>query len=132
MPTPAPQPAAPSAPLTVATDANTVTYVRLQNTQAKEQDNVAVTFGQVFAVGHLAAGQTVTGKLGDGTAVPLQVDVKARHADGSVRHAIISAKVASLGAEVVDAFYVVDAQGKPLTDPALIAAVESALLAAVG
>lgn len=50
-----------------------------------------VTFGQVFAPGELKATDGLTGKLADGGTVPLQVDVKARHADGSVRHAIISA-----------------------------------------
>ncbi|QAU35986.1 hypothetical protein EKL02_05630 [Janthinobacterium sp. 17J80-10] len=55
-----------------------------------------VTFGHVFAVGHVGSGETLTGKLADGSALPLQVDVKARHADGSVRHAIISAVLPQL------------------------------------
>ena len=98
-PPPPTLPTTPSAPppVTSPPGANTVTDVHLQNLQAQDQNNVAVTFGQVFAVGHVAANQSLTGKLGDGTAVPLQVDVKARHADGSVRHAVISAKLAHLG-----------------------------------
>jgi hypothetical protein len=57
-----------------------------------------VTFGQVFAQGDVAAGQTVTGKLSSGAALPMQVNVKARHPDGSVRHAIISTTLTSLAA----------------------------------
>jgi hypothetical protein len=50
-----------------------------------------VTFGQVFAQGDLKRADTLLGRLPDGRTVPLQVDVKATHADGSVRHAVISA-----------------------------------------
>jgi [protein-PII] uridylyltransferase len=42
-----------------------------------------------------------------------------------------SAKVASLGAEVVDAFYVVDTAAARLTDATKLAELESALIAAV-
>ena len=75
---------------------NVVTNIRFEATASTTQPKVPVTFGQVFAKGDLDASHTVTGKLNDGTAVPLQVNVKARHADGSVRHAIISAKLANL------------------------------------
>ena len=85
-------------PVTVAQTGPVVTNVKIQNTTALEQSNVAVTFGQVFAVGDLGAAQTLAGKLADGTAVPLQLDVKARHADGSVRHAIVSASLPRLAA----------------------------------
>jgi hypothetical protein len=76
-----------------------ITDVRLENTNATvAQNNVPVTFGQVFAVGNLLATDVLTGRLEDGTTVPLQVDVKAKHPDGSVRHAIISAVVPSIAA----------------------------------
>ena len=78
--------------------ANVVTDVSFQSTSTTAQANVPVTFGQVFAPGHVIASQTVTGRLADGSAIPLQVDVKARHADGSARHAIISATLPSLPA----------------------------------
>ncbi|KIF82755.1 hypothetical protein TSA66_21075 [Noviherbaspirillum autotrophicum] len=48
------------------------------------------TFGQVFAQGAVAATDSLVGTLSDGSTIALQVDVKAKHADGSVRHAIIS------------------------------------------
>ncbi|QYF95975.1 hypothetical protein KY495_07980 [Massilia sp. PAMC28688] len=57
-----------------------------------------LTFGQVFAQGDLGASQQLLGKLPDGRTVPLQVDVKARHADGSVRHAVMSAMLPKLAA----------------------------------
>ncbi|ALK99285.1 hypothetical protein AB595_27415 [Massilia sp. WF1] len=75
-----------------------MTDVRFENTSATTQTNVPVTFGQVFAVGHLKAGEQLSGRLDDGTTVPLQVDVKAKHADGSIRHAVISAVLPSLAA----------------------------------
>jgi hypothetical protein len=85
----------PPPPTTVSTTG--VTDVRIENTSATAtQTNVPVTFGQVFAPGHLLSTDTLAGRLDDGTILPLQVDVKATHPDGSVRHAIISAVVPSL------------------------------------
>jgi hypothetical protein len=58
---------------------------------------IPVTFGQVFAPGDLKRTDTLHGRLPDGRTVPLQVDVKATHADGSVRHAVISALLPAAG-----------------------------------
>ncbi|WP_306395992.1 hypothetical protein [Telluria beijingensis] len=52
---------------------------------------VPVTFGQAFEPGALARGDRLEAKLGDGKRLPLQLDVKALHPDGSVRHAVVSA-----------------------------------------
>ena len=68
-----------------------ITGVVVESTARDEQSKVPVTFGQVFAPGDLPAGAGLSGKLADGAALPLQVDVKATHPDGSVRHAVISA-----------------------------------------
>ncbi|GAB3456200.1 hypothetical protein GCM10027321_09780 [Massilia terrae] len=57
----------------------------------RKRDAAPVTFGQVFTRGDLKPSDGLAGKLADGATVPLQVDVKAHHADGSVRHAVISA-----------------------------------------
>ncbi len=78
-----------------------VTDVRFENTSATAQTKVPVTFGQVFAVGHLQPTDVLSGRMDDGTIVPLQIDVKAKHADGSVRHAIISAVLPSLAGNTV-------------------------------
>lgn len=67
-----------------------ITDVRLQNTSGVAQVNAPFTFGQVFAVGDLPQGDSLLGRLDDGTKVPLQIDVKALHPDGSVRHAVVS------------------------------------------
>ena len=74
-----------------------LTDVRLENTGAA-QTNVPFTFGQVFAAGALKPTEGLAAKLADGTVVRLQTDVKATHADGSVRHAIISGVLPSLAA----------------------------------
>jgi hypothetical protein len=66
-----------------------ITYVVFD--AGARQDKVPVTFGQVFAPGDLKASDGLSGKLADGSIIPLQLDVKAHHADGSVRHAVISA-----------------------------------------
>jgi hypothetical protein len=84
----------PSGTLAVITD------VRLQNTSATAQTSVPVTFGQVFAIGHVRSTDVVVGRLEDGTLVALQMDVKARHADSSVRHAIFSGIIPAIGAGV--------------------------------
>ncbi|MBV5347691.1 hypothetical protein JZU46_05700 [bacterium] len=57
-----------------------------------------ITVGQVFSPGALAAADGLAGRLNDGTALPLQFEVKATHADGSVRHAVISAVLPNLNA----------------------------------
>ena len=91
-------PVTPSAPtngtLAVVTD------VRFQNTGTAAQTSVPVTFGQVFAVGHVKTTDVMVGRMEDSTLVNLQMDVKARHADGSIRHAIFSAIIPSIAANV--------------------------------
>lgn len=80
------------------TASSMVTDVRFESTAAIAQTNVPVTFGQVFSPGHLLAGVSLTGRLDNGASIPLQLDVKAKHADGSVRHAVISAVLPTLAA----------------------------------
>lgn len=87
----------PSPPKNGATAA-TVTDVRFESTSSSTQTNVPVTFGQVFAPGNLASGASLSGRLDNGAVLPLQLDVKALHPDGSVRHAIVSAILPALGA----------------------------------
>ena len=75
-----------------------VTDVKFHSTASTTQTGAPVTFGQVFVQGAVAPSATLSGKLADGTMVPLQLDVKARHGDGSVRHAVISAVLPTLTA----------------------------------
>ncbi|MGX4641034.1 RIFT barrel domain-containing protein [Massilia sp. SYSU DXS3249] len=86
------------APIGTYTVFGTVTDVRIENTSAVAQANLPVTFGQVFGEGHLMPADTLVGGFEDGTSIPLQIDVKATHPDGSVRHAVVSGIVPSLAA----------------------------------
>ena len=101
--------AAPPPPTSLAPSASLITNVRFESTASAastisppdpttgaDQVNVPVTFGHAFAIGHVKSHQSITGKMADGSTVPLQVDVKARHPDGSVRHAIVSLLIAKL------------------------------------
>lgn len=93
---PDPRSAPPPPTKLTSTTGPAVTSVQFENTGTADQIDVPVTFGHVFAPGHISSAHTVSAQLLDGTSVPLQVDVKARHADGSLRHAILTAKVARI------------------------------------
>ncbi|MES2948763.1 MAG: hypothetical protein V4858_09495 [Pseudomonadota bacterium] len=75
-----------------------ITNVKIESTTAATATNVPVTFGQVFVQGDVQKTDPVplTGMLSDGTRIPLQVDAKATHPDGSLRHAVISAVLPKL------------------------------------
>ena len=62
------------------------------------QSNVPVTIGHVFKKGDVPAGGGLTAKLADNTVLALQVDEKATHGDGSLRHAVITVVIPSLDA----------------------------------
>ena len=55
------------------------------------------TFGQVFKIGELAPTDTLVGRITGIEDIPLQLDVKATHKDGSVRHGIISGVIPKNG-----------------------------------
>ncbi|MFZ6873692.1 hypothetical protein ACO0LF_16660 [Undibacterium sp. Di27W] len=84
----------PTAPLQITSKASVASTqlpdVKISSTSDVAQSNVPVTFGQVFAAGDVPAGAGLLGQFSNGAGLPLQVDIKARHADGSVRHAIIT------------------------------------------
>ena len=67
--------------------------IRLQSTSATDQAQMPFTMGHVFVAGDLKPSDG----LKAGT-IPLQVDLKAVHADGSVRHAILSGVLPKLAA----------------------------------
>lgn len=62
-------------------------------------DQVPLTFGQAFGPGALARETRLVAKLADGRQIALQVDAKAFHDDGSVRHAVISGILPTPGAK---------------------------------
>lgn len=76
----------------------TVVGVTIEDTSGADQNNVPVTFGQVFKPGEIPAGTLLGLRLANGTQalIPSQIDKKATHADGSLRHAVVTARVPSL------------------------------------
>ena len=88
--TPVP-PIAPIDPVVLpGTAGATLTTLQIVDKANLTQTNVPLTFGQVFVKGAFPANTGLAG-LYNGSALPLQVNVKATHADGSARHAVISA-----------------------------------------
>jgi hypothetical protein len=69
--------------------------VRIQNNQGPAQPARLITFGYVFPKASLPNGTMLAASI-NGVAVPLQVDVKATHSDGSVRHAVLTLRVPAL------------------------------------
>ena len=74
-----------------------ITGVVVETGDAGGKTPIPLSFGQVFAPGDLKRGDALLGRLAGGHTVPLQVDVKATHPDGSVRHAVISAVLPGAG-----------------------------------
>lgn len=87
-------------PLTNASIINpaVLTSVNIVSTGSTTQTQVPISFGQVFAAGALASSGSVEAIFSDGTLLPLQIDVKRKHSDGSVRHAVLSGVLPSLQA----------------------------------
>ncbi|MEO9079448.1 MAG: hypothetical protein ABI268_09060, partial [Rhodanobacter sp.] len=75
--------------------AATVVTNNVVSQAALPQNNVPVTFGQVFKAGDVPAGAKLTASL-NGQPITLQVDTKATNPDGSLRHAVLTAMVPSL------------------------------------
>ena len=89
-----------------------VTSVTVQSTARTTQWNVPLTFGQVFARGDLRADQRLVALAGNDR-LPLQLDVKARHADGSVRHAVVSVWLRQLDPQASTTITLVREAGAP-------------------
>lgn len=72
--------------------------VQINSTSTSYQRQLPLSFAQVFAEGDVPTGRSVQAVAADGTIWPVQVDVKRRHADGSLRHAILSTVLPELTA----------------------------------
>ncbi len=70
-----------------------IVAVTVTSNKSSDQTAVPVTFGQIFKQGDVPAGTGIAARLTDGTILPLQVDRKATHDDGSLRHAILTTKL---------------------------------------
>jgi hypothetical protein len=66
------------------------------NQTGAAQSAAPVTFGQVFKPGEVPAGTNLGARLAGGTVLATQVDKKATHADGSLRHALVTVKLPNL------------------------------------
>ncbi|WP_207537006.1 RIFT barrel domain-containing protein [Sabulicella rubraurantiaca] len=55
-----------------------------------------LTFGHPFRAGDIARGASLRADAGGAGALPTQMDVTARHPDGSVRHAVIALRIPAL------------------------------------
>jgi hypothetical protein len=85
-----------------------ITSVSFINTTGGSIANQPITFGQAFKALDLPfAGAAVQLRKADATLIPTQIDVKATHADGSVRHAIISAVLPAMTAAEMQAMTIV-------------------------
>ena len=73
--------------------AGDISNVSIISQSGANQSNVPVTFGHIFRKGDVPIGTQLVGRDSNGAIVPLQTDTKAAHADGSLRHAVISANV---------------------------------------
>ena len=95
-----PQTSTPTPPAAIKSPAQAtsvlITDVKIQSTSSTAQTNIPVTFGQIFAQGEVTAQNTISGILDDGSNIPLQIDIKATHPDGSLRHGIISTMIPRL------------------------------------
>ena len=100
--------------------------VRIENTGA-DQQGIPFTFGQIFIAGHMQQSDGLEARLSDGSTIPLQIDAKATHRDGSLRHAILSGVLPRLAAGATETLQLVKvkkskvAVQKPLLVHALIA-----------
>lgn len=101
--------------------------IKVQNLSAVEQSQVPLTFGHVFAPGHLMPSDGL--KAGS---TPLQVDIKATHADGSVRHAVLSGVLPLLKAGETLTLPLVPAKAGSVEPTAIRLGFESTVKATIG
>lgn len=77
---------------------NSITEYVVSNSASGVTDNVPATFGAIFVRGDVPPQSSVVARDASGNALATQVDVKARHSDGSLRHAVITVIVPHLSA----------------------------------
>ena len=83
----------PGAVTTAGASRAKLTTIILRNLERTSMNETPVTFGQVFKPGDVPQGAILKAVLASGEALPLQLDAKATHADGSLRHAVITTLV---------------------------------------
>lgn len=96
--------------------ANEVVAIRLTNYGPKPTSG-PVTFGQVFRPGDIPKGSAISIRSGDKN-VPVQLDWKASHPDGSLRHGIITLTAPEVAADASTDLMI--SRGPAATDTAAI------------
>jgi hypothetical protein len=74
----------------------------VSNLSASPRNDVYVTFGQVVAEGQAPTGSSIGARYPGGADIDLQVDEKATHSDGSLRHAVFTARLDNLAGSATD------------------------------
>ncbi len=110
---------APSAFLCQADDLGLVS-VEIESLDTAAQLDAPITFGHVFAVGDVPAGTTLTASLANGQPIPLQVDAKATHSDGSLRHAVLTTQLDWIGAGELESLTLWPTPSVPSDDAVLL------------
>jgi len=77
-------------------EADRAVTVQAVNLSSQQLQQVPITFGQPFHAGDVPADKTLLAYL-NGKALPTQTDIKARNPNGSVRHAILTVLLPTLG-----------------------------------
>jgi len=77
--------------------AGDITDVWIVEELGQESENVPITFAQVFVRGDIPTGLSVVA-MSSGVLLKTQVDIKSRHTDGSLKHAIITVLLPKLHA----------------------------------
>lgn len=91
------------------------TTITLQNTAASTQTNVPFTFGQVFSPGQFPnSTPAIELRVSGGTTIPCQLNVKAKHPDGSIKHALISGIVPTMAASSSTIYDITRAASAPV------------------
>ncbi|HJS21852.1 MAG TPA: hypothetical protein VJ764_04290 [Steroidobacteraceae bacterium] len=97
---------------TLTAHAADLTNVTVVSTSGSSQTNVPVTFGHVFKPGDVPANASIGARAGS-NAIALQVDRKATHPDGSLRHAVLSLVMPSMGANASQALTLTNTGSAP-------------------
>lgn len=107
-----------------APSAAAIVGLTLQNAGAGPLQAGVTTLGQVFQAGDVPAGQGLVARIG-GSTVPVQLDVKTTHPDGSVKMAVLSFERPPLSAGTAVAVSLEKAAAAPAAAPVDLAAVST-------
>jgi hypothetical protein len=98
-------------------DPNAVVGIKLQNPTGATTGAHTVTFGEAFATGDLPTGSGLVANIG-GNLIPVQIDVKTTHADGSVATAVLTFQAPALAGNANTDVMLTKA-ASPISGPAL-------------